>query len=325
MKHYLVSIIIPVYNVETYVRDSLSSALNQTFESIEYIIVDDCATDKSMDLVRKMIDKHRRKDDVHIYQHKQNLGLSVARNTGLEKASGKYIFFMDSDDEITTDCIEKHYIALTRKDANFSIANINLVGAKSIHIKDFPQDCPTKDLLASFFLREWNVSACNKLYLREFLLQNNLLFKKGLLQEDILWSYQLCLSTNSVAWINDRTYIYKIRENSITRSKNSPHKIKSLIFILSTMVSDWEKETINHKYVNEFTYMINFYRLNTSLLLLNYSGSNKEALHYFNQLNTGRLASFTSYSLQAILLKLPFPCFKILLSPIYFLYKYLNK
>lgn len=322
MKHYNVSIIIPVYNVESYVRESLLSALNQTFESIEYIIVDDCCTDCSMDVIQKVLQTHPRGSDVYIYRHEKNGGLSAARNTGMEKATGEYVFFMDSDDEIISDCIEKHYNAIKKNDACFSIANIKLQGSKSVHIKDFTEDCTKKDLLSSFFLREWNVSACNKLYNRKFLLENDLIFQKGLLQEDILWSYHLCLHADKAAWIKDRTYIYKVRENSITKSKVSARKIESMLFILHSMVDDWEKGVINRKYEKEFTFMINFYRLNASLLLLNYAGSRKDAVSYYRKLNLGRLKSVnTSRSLQSIVLEMPFSLFCMIMSPVYSLYK----
>lgn len=316
-----VSLIIPVYNVEPYIRESLSSALEQTFDSIEYIIVDDCGTDNSIAIVEDIVSRHRRKDCIKIIKHESNKGLSAARNTGLENATGDYVYFMDSDDEITPDCIERHYNAVVANNAHFSIANIELEGARSVHIKDFSNDCTDKSLLSSFFLRKWNVSACNKLYDRDFLLNNNLSFQKGLLQEDILWSYKLCLHADRAAWIKERTYIYKVRENSITHSKVSSHKIESMIFILNSIIDDIENETISHKYEKEVAYMINFYRLNTALLLLNYDGSNAEAKSYYKHLTTGRLASLPSFSPQSMVLKLPFSLFRLFVSPLYFLYK----
>lgn len=116
---YKVSLIIPVYNVEDYISESLYSALKQTFSSIEYIIIDDCGGDNSMSVVAKILQNHCRTQDVFIYRHDKNLGLSAARNTGLEKAHGEYVYFMDSDDEITEDCIEKLYQAIRDSDADW--------------------------------------------------------------------------------------------------------------------------------------------------------------------------------------------------------------
>lgn len=319
---YKVSLIIPIYNVADFVKCSLLSALNQTFDSIEYILVNDCSTDNSMDIVREVVGSHPRKEKVFIYEHTKNQGLSAARNTGLKNATGEYVFFMDSDDEITSDCIEKHYLAVMKDKACFSIANIELVGAKSVHIKDFTDDCICEDLLSSFFLRKWNVSACNKLYLKNFLTEKHLLFQNGILQEDILWSYNVCLHADKNVWIKDRTYIYNIRENSITRSKVSSKKIESMLFILNSMIDDWENGVIERKYKKEFAFIINFYRLTSSLLLLNYSGSKKEAAYYYKQLNRGRLSSFRSfYFFKTIPLRFPFIVFCAFASPLYSYYK----
>lgn len=322
---YKVSLVIPVYNVSAYIVESLVSALNQTFQSIEYIIVDDCCTDNSMELVENILKQHPRKTDVYICKHDVNMGLSEARNTGLSVATGDYIYFMDSDDEITQDCIRKHYNEAIKSNAHFTVANIKLVGAKSVHIKDFTDDCMEEDLLASFFMRKWNVSACNKLYLRSFLNGNNLSFQKGLLHEDILWSYNLCLCTNKVAWVKDKTYIYKIRKGSITKSKNSVRKIDSLLFILNSMMEGWKKGLIKYEYKKEFTFMLNFYRFNTALLLLNFSGTINEACQCYKMLQSDSLGCLDDNSIRSLLLKMPFSLFFLLMFPPYFIYKIISK
>ena len=228
---------------------------------------------------------------------------------------------MDSDDEITPDCIEKHYKAIIKENACFSIANIKFVGTKSIHVRDFSDICVKKDLLSTFLERKWSVNAWNKLYLRSFLNEHMLSFQKGLLFEDILWSFNLCLYADKVAWIKDKTYIYKVRKGSITVSQNNSRKIESFLFILNSLIANWEKNVIDRKYKKEFAFMVNFYRLNASLLLLNYSGTKEEAASYYKQFNSGRLASFPSFSCQSIVLKLPFSLFRVLISPLYFFYK----
>lgn len=149
-------------------------------------------------------------------------------------------------------------------------------------------------------------------------------FQEGLIFEDILWSYNLCLHTDKVAWIKERTYLYKIRKNSITASKSNSQKIESLLSILNKLVDDWEQGIISRKYTKEFAYMIDFSRLNTALLLLHYSGNRKEAASYYRQLCVGRLASLPVSSRQAIVLKLPFVLFCVFMRPLYYLYKLLN-
>lgn len=321
MNHYKVSVIIPVYNVESFIREALLSALNQTFKSIEYIIVDDHGKDRSMEVVREVQCKHPRGVDMRICVHEKNSGLSAARNTGIAAATGEYIFFMDSDDEITPDCIEQHYNALANSGACFTIGNIELVGAKSIHVRDFPPECVTTDLLSTFFLRKWSVSACNKLYRKNFLQNNGLRFQEGLLQEDILWSYQLCLYTDKAAWVAERTYVYKVHEASITHSKVSSRKIESMLFTLNTLLFDWESGTIKPQYRYEFAFMLNFYRLNTALLLLNYVGKKPEAKNYYKTIQSMKISAGRNISLHSMMLWLPFPLFRLLCGTLYSVYK----
>lgn len=165
----LVSIIIPLYNVEQYVEVALESAFNQTFADIEYILVDDCSTDQTMEVVDRLVAECSRRNSIKIVHHEKNGGLSAARNTGIEYASGNFIFFMDSDDEIVPDCIERHYEVLKASDADFTIANIRLEGAKSIHIKPISDEVKRIPLRTSYLKRMWSVSAWNKLYRRRFL------------------------------------------------------------------------------------------------------------------------------------------------------------
>ncbi|MDR1668056.1 MAG: glycosyltransferase, partial [Bacteroidales bacterium] len=108
----LVTLSMPVYNVAPFVERALQSALNQTFENIEFLLVDDRGDDDSMDIVRRVVAQHPRGKDVRIIEHPVNIGTGAARNTAIDHASGKYLFFMDSDDEITEDAIEKLYRAM---------------------------------------------------------------------------------------------------------------------------------------------------------------------------------------------------------------------
>ena len=110
---YKVSVGIPVYNVAAYVERALLSALNQTFPDIEYIIVDDKGTDNSMDIVRRVISEHPRGKDVRIIEQEVNKGLGAARDTMIANATAPYIYFMDSDDELTADAIALLYNAMS--------------------------------------------------------------------------------------------------------------------------------------------------------------------------------------------------------------------
>ena len=120
----MVSIIIPLYNVENYVIDSLKSAFAQSYSDVDFLLVDDCSTDHTMQIVEEYVLNHPRREAVRIIHHDKNLGLSAARNTGLEQAYGEYVYFMDSDDEITEDCIENLYQAISDSGADWVMGNI---------------------------------------------------------------------------------------------------------------------------------------------------------------------------------------------------------
>lgn len=319
----MVSIIIPLYNVENYVVNSLMSAFSQDFKDIEYLLIDDCSTDNTMNIVNDFINKHPRANSVRIIHHNKNLGLSEARNTGLLNAHGDYIFFMDSDDIITEDCISKHYQVIQKNpDADFSVANIQLEGAKSLHIKPITSIIEEMPPLESYLKKMWNVSACNKLYKKSFILDNSLTFKSGLYHEDILWSYNIAKKSCKIVLVDKFTYIYKTHSNSITTHKNDYRKLDSLIFILTTMINDFHKLNKNHYNIFFFKF-IDFWRLNSALLLLNYKGNYYEQSKYYNKIQ--RLSNVKMMSVYSLLVKLPYPLFYILVKPMYVLYKYTIK
>ncbi len=318
----MVSIIIPLYNVEGYVSSALMSAFNQTVENIEYILVDDCSTDQTMDIVRRIVSGSVRHNNIKVICHKKNKGLSAARNTGMEYANGDFIFFMDSDDEITPDCIETHYNALKEMNADFTIANIRLEGAKSIHIKPISDNVKSIPLRTSYLKRMWSISAWNKLYRRSFLEENKLTFQEGLLHEDILWSYKVVSKAKRAAIVNKYTYVYKIHRGSITTSKNSKHKIDSLLFILNILMEDWKNKGNIDRKDFAFIHFFNFWRFNTALLLLNYSGVKKERQDYYQHI--GKMCIGKYHDLYSFLLKMPFSVFILSMTPIYSLYKKLK-
>ena len=116
----LITLSMPIYNVEKYIERALLSALNQTYQNLEILIVDDLGHDNSMDIVYQLKSTHPRGNCIRIITHKKNLGLGGTRNTAIESAQGKYLYFMDSDDAIVPDCIENLYNIISQ-DFIFSI------------------------------------------------------------------------------------------------------------------------------------------------------------------------------------------------------------
>jgi glycosyltransferase involved in cell wall biosynthesis len=123
-----VPIIIPVYNFESYIERCLLSALNQTYQNIEIILVDDCGQDNSMSVARRVAENHPNGHKIIFLKHEQNRGLSATRNTGINAATGDYVYFFDSDDEITLDCIETLVKPLEKQKFNIVIGNYRVTG-----------------------------------------------------------------------------------------------------------------------------------------------------------------------------------------------------
>lgn len=223
---YKVTLSMPIYNVAPYVERALLSALNQTFDSIEYIIVDDRGTDNSMDIVRNIITSHPRGKDVQIIEHPYNIGLGAARNTAIDNASGEYLFFMDSDDEITPNCIQILFDKMIETSVNFVIASYKHMTQQGEIIKqtiyeDYMVAPSTFAVAKKYYLEKspLTIIAWNKLYSIKFLRKKEIKCIPHHLNEDEYFTYQVILKADSCYFLSDKTYLYYQRENS-TVDKN---------------------------------------------------------------------------------------------------------
>lgn len=317
---YKVSLIIPVYNVAEFIEQSLLSALNQSFDSIEYVLIDDCGTDNSMELVQKVINKHPRKGNVFIYKHAQNQGLSAARNTGLQKATGEYIYFMDSDDEITSDCVELHYSAIEKYKADFTVGFIKLLGTTSQHIVNNNFGLlKERNILYSFLKGQFIETAWNKLYRKSFLLENELSFVPGLLHEDILWGISVSKAALKLVCVPKETYLYKVRFSSITTARCSMKRLDSYTYIIEQILFMRDKCALDVQERELYANYISKLQIRFALLLqiseLTYSDRKKKYNHIVK-------LKAESLENQAFVLKLPYFLFILLFNIPYRIYKH---
>lgn len=227
-----VSIIVPVYNVSCYIVKCLESISIQTYQDIECIIVDDCGKDDSIEKAEHFISHYTGKITFIIIHHSENQGLSGSRNTGIKAAKGEYVYFLDSDDVITPDCIET-FITLAKKYPHADFIQGNYVhndGTKSPYAFNdkIPQYCDDKDFLEKIMLQDVVTSSCNRLIKLAFVHQYKLYFPKGMLHEDMYWVYFLAKYTRAAAFTTKGTYIYNIREDSIMTSVTKEMHIKRL-------------------------------------------------------------------------------------------------
>ena len=240
-----ITIVIPVYNVAPYVGDCIRSVISQTWQGgLECIFVDDCGTDNSMEVVRQMIQNDHGQIEFRIVSHGQNRGLSAARNTGIDAATGDYVYFLDSDDEMTPDCIEALAQPLEQERVDMTIADYRVVGSGMPQIPlDFPDGCVLRgnEVTHAYRQKEWYVMSVNKLYRTSFLNQYGLRFREGIIHEDELWSFQIACMAKSMAIVRKETYIYKLREGSITVRAFAPKRAESMNIILQEMCSFAER------------------------------------------------------------------------------------
>ena len=219
-----VSIIIPVYNVEQYVEDCIYSVMRQTYDGpIECIVVDDCGTDNSMGVVEKLITEYNGPISFKILRHDHNRGLSAARNTGMDAGTSDYLFFLDSDDWLSNDCIEKlANIVIIDNETQVVQGNWKTISDKESHIKtknfSFSHIYTNKDVRYCCYHGDQMPYVWNKLVSITFVRHFKLRFKENLLWEDILWNFYMQKSLSNVGFVRDVTYYYRIRPNSIITS-----------------------------------------------------------------------------------------------------------
>lgn len=314
----LVSLIIPIYNVSEYVERSLSSAFDQSYKQIEYLLIDDRGDDDSMNKVHKLIKRSAYCDrNIRIIQHNRNMGVSVARNTGIKHSSGEFLFFLDSDDILTINCIELHIKAIMETSSDFTVGGVDIVGSQSIHIKKTDNHLLQGSILMNFFNREWDNGPWNKLIRREFIFNNSLFFQEGIRYEDMLWGYNISKQAHKVQLLSVTTYKYMIHKGSFVTSKNTRQKVLDLIFVLQEIGTD----KINEKYLVYRDKYLSFWKFNAAILLINLEDdiSTKNDLYKLI-----RSIKSKNINLYYISLLLPFSLFYIFFSFPYYLYKTFN-
>ena len=207
----LVSIIIPVYNVEKYIEKCLRSVMFQTYRNIEIIVVNDKTPDNSMDIVRRLAAEDNR---IVIFEHEVNSKQGAARNTGLKACKGEYIIFLDSDDVLTLDAVEILYKAIKKDNSDMVISRMGW----SHHGKIEPVAYIEAKLCAYELFHGDNLrdmgnnymyvgQVCNRIHSRKLLLDNNVFFPEGVFWEDVPFSMQCWLCSSKVTYIRDYTYL----------------------------------------------------------------------------------------------------------------------
>lgn len=220
----IISIIIPIYNVASYISRCLESVMSQDIHGfyVECILVDDCGTDRSMDIVREMTDNYQGSMRFLILSHEQNRGLSAARNTGLQHATGDFVLFIDSDDYLTPGALRYMLDQLGQHpEVDMVMGNVINKKGNNLLISHIQEPCLLNDPTIFFgrmlhhqiYLHAWN-----KLIRRPLLLEHGILFIDGIIYEDQAWSYLLFSHLSSVLLLPKVTYVYEYNPSSIVNT-----------------------------------------------------------------------------------------------------------
>ena len=245
-----VSIIVPVYNVEKYITDCFQSIVNQTYSGpMECLFIDDCSTDKSMEILNELIGTYHGAIEINVLQHKSNAGPSVARNTGIQCSKGDYIFFMDSDDKLYPDSINNLVYAVEKEKGtdivlgSYKVSNLEHTINRFKYMYNVIEGQPA--IAKEFLCDNLYCMLPNKLVRKNFILDNQLWLTSGLLQgEDNLWSYQAFHMAQKVVTIPEITYYYVVHSNSITTSIDREKKI----VCARSICDEVKKDSNNHRY-----------------------------------------------------------------------------
>ena len=219
----LISIVVPIYNVEKELNRCFDSLINQTYHNIEIILVDDGSPDNCPHLC----DIYAEKNFAVRAIHKENGGLSDARNAGLLEAKGKYVLFVDSDDYIEVDTCERFVDAIGDDDIDVIVGCYKEINGNEVkyfthhNLEEKIVYNSKRYIISSISLNEWYAPAWLNLYNREFLLENKLFYKKGILYEDHQMLPRLFLCASRIKYLDYPFYNYVIRNNSIMTSKKS--------------------------------------------------------------------------------------------------------
>lgn len=247
MKNDMISIIIPIYNVEKYLEKCLDSILNQTYKNLEIILIDDGSTDNSPNICNSYCEKDKRIKIIH----KNNEGVSSARNKGIELSKGKYIVFIDSDDYVSNEHIEVLYDCIISNNVDLVISNLIDISEDGIILNNEEKESflMNKDQCLKELLSEDNFYhlCCGNIY-RKDLLEKIRFNCKYRIAEDLDFLYRYIKQINSAYFLSKNTYYYLKREGSATNSIYSEKwndELKICNFIISEMV---ELENNFHKY-----------------------------------------------------------------------------
>jgi glycosyltransferase involved in cell wall biosynthesis len=247
MEQVDVSVIIPVYNTEDYIVDTIDSILRQTLSNIEIIVIDDGSSDKSPEI----LEYYKQKDPRIQVLSQKNQGVSVARNKGIEQAQGKYIYFMDSDDLLDKNALSRCYQKCTEENLDIVFFDAEIFGAvnnkRSFNYRRchrLTEKVRTGREMLSYLMDQnaFLVSPCLNLTKLSYLRELNLKYYPGIIHEDELFTFALFLDAERINFIPELFFKRRLREDSIMTTQFASSNIIGYFTVIEQLILLKEKE-----------------------------------------------------------------------------------
>lgn len=244
----LITIAIALYNTEDYIELSVLSALSQTYDNIEVLVVDDASTDRSCDIVCKLAESHPRGNCIRLVSHKENMHIAATRNDLLDNAKGEYLFFLDSDDSIERECINHLYNIAKVHDDDIVISSYkecleNGSKGKAV-IYPSAHDSGTFALCKQWYAyaNSLGSNVWGILYRTPIIRNNNVRFRSYSIGEDAIFNLELFPFVNSYSITNSIEYNYLIRNNSLMHISSKDKDWKQVL-------DSYERDTFVAQYI----------------------------------------------------------------------------
>lgn len=256
----LISVVIPVYNVEKYLKEALESIIYQEYKNLEIIIINDGSTDTSLEIVKKYMIKDKR---IKLIDQK-NKGQSKARNRGIEVATGDYIYFFDSDDILAEQALYECYKKIKNSDLDLVVFDGETFGEKETPKKLVHTGLVENEVYKGYLLLKkecYQVSPCRKFIKTSVLKNNNLKFYNGIIHEDELFAPLLYLNSTKVGYIKKIFFYRRVRVGSIMRLSKTEKNIVGYLTVARELKKSQKKLEKIEKELIKMHIRLNLFRV----------------------------------------------------------------
>lgn len=254
-----ISIIIPIYNAENYIERCAKSLMEQNFDSVEYVFIDDCSQDASVEILNSILQNYpNRTTSVKLIRHKSNQGVAISRNTGLKAAKGKYVIFCDSDDWIAPQLMQKMYATAESQNADIVMCDFYMVFNNGNKLYQVPRWQSTEKIISmqTYLEYAWNV-IWNMLIRRELCLKENLWFiPNSTYCEDFNFAVKVLDKATIVTNINEPLYYYNQLNVSSAVHRLGEKAMQDEQAMYMDIISWFKKERTLDNYIKQMSWRI---------------------------------------------------------------------